>query len=103
MLHGAPSFNSDLNIGNCPELNDWQIRQRIGYGYSFMPTSSLAQGYANTLWPNTIPSIPEGEYSTVILGYGKQYRANTDIEYLSNILAWREVIHNPESRHALPP
>ncbi|EFC0207889.1 DUF3491 domain-containing protein, partial [Escherichia coli] len=103
VLHGAPSFNSDLNIGNCPELNDWQIRQRIGYGYSFMPTSSLAQGYANTLWPNTIPSIPEGEYSTVILGYGKQYRANTDIEYLSNILAWREVIHNPESRHALPP
>ncbi|EIY9660791.1 cysteine protease domain, YopT-type, partial [Escherichia coli] len=70
VLHGAPSFNSDLNIGNCPELNDWQIRQRIGYGYSFMPTSSLAQGYANTLWPNTIPSIPEGEYSTVILGYG---------------------------------
>lgn len=50
-----------------------------------------------------MPSIPEGEYNTVIVGYGRQYRANTEIEYLSNKLAWREVIHNPESRYALPP
>lgn len=103
VLKGSSSFNSDRKIGSCPELNDWQIRQRLGYGNNFMPASSLAKGYANTLWPKTLPSIPEGEYNTVIVGYGRQYRANTEIEYLSNILAWRETIHNPESRYALPP
>ncbi|WP_251004156.1 hypothetical protein, partial [Escherichia coli] len=72
--------------------NDWQIRFRIGYGYSFIPRSSLAQGYANSQWPRVIPVIPDGEYQTIILGYGKQFRANTDIEYLSNMAVWREVI-----------
>ncbi|EET4511095.1 cysteine protease domain, YopT-type [Escherichia coli] len=103
VLNGSPSFNSDQRIGNRPDMDDWQIRQRLGYGNTFMPASSLAKGYANTLWPKTLPSIPEGEYNTVIVGYGRQYRANTEIEYLSNKLAWREVIHNPESRYALPP
>ena len=63
-----------------------------------MPASSLAKGYANTLWPKILPSIPEGEYNTVIVGYGRQYRANTEIEYLSNKLAWREVIHNQKKK-----
>ncbi|HDU1553535.1 TPA: DUF3491 domain-containing protein [Klebsiella pneumoniae] len=103
VLKGRPSFNSNRKIGSCPELNDWQIRQRLGYGYSFMPASSLARGYANTQWPAHIPLIPEGEYSTVIVGYGRQFRANTEIEYLSNSLVWREVIYSPDSRYALPP
>ncbi|EOT9758483.1 DUF3491 domain-containing protein [Escherichia coli O106:H18] len=103
ILKGAPSFNSDRNIGNNPELNDWQIRFRIGYGYNFIPRSSLAQGYANSQWPRVIPVIPDGEYQTIILGYGKQFRANTDIEYLSNMAVWREVIDDPSSVHARPP
>ncbi|MGS8515506.1 DUF3491 domain-containing protein (plasmid) [Escherichia coli] len=103
VLKGAPSFNSDRNIGNNPDLNDWQIRSRIGYGYNFIPTSSLAKGYANSQWPGVIPVIPDGEYQTIILGYGKQFRANTDIEYLSNWVVWREVVDDPSSVYARPP
>lgn len=70
VLKGRPSFNSNRKIGSCPELNDWQIRQRLGYGYSFMPASSLARGYANTQWPAHIPSYQK--VNTVLLLSGME-------------------------------
>ncbi|HHR5809905.1 TPA: TcdA/TcdB catalytic glycosyltransferase domain-containing protein, partial [Providencia alcalifaciens] len=82
LLRGERSFNSDKRIGNNPNLGDWQIREKVGYAYSISPYSALAHGYANSQWPQTLPKIPAGEYDTIILGYGHQYQANTEIEYL---------------------
>ncbi|HHR6407086.1 TPA: hypothetical protein ACS78E_003875, partial [Providencia alcalifaciens] len=92
LLQGERSFNSDKRIGNNPNLGDWQIREKVGYAYSISPYSALAHGYANSQWPQTLPKIPAGEYDTIILGYGHQYQANTEIEYLSNRVVWREAV-----------
>ncbi|MBY3726371.1 hypothetical protein, partial [Escherichia coli] len=92
LLHGESSFNADRKIGHRPDLGDWQIREKVGYANSISPYSSLAHGYANSKWPRTIPKIPSGEYDTIILGYGHQYQANTEIEYLSNWIVWREAV-----------
>nr|WP_282564771.1 DUF3491 domain-containing protein [Providencia alcalifaciens] len=98
LLRGERSFNSGKRIGNNPNLGDWQIREKVGYAYSISPYSALAHGYANSQWPQTLPKIPAGEYDTIILGYGHQYQANTEIEYLSNRVVWREAVLDKESR-----
>ena len=103
LLHGESSFNADRKIGHRPDLGDWQIREKVGYANSISPYSSLAHGYANSKWPRTIPKIPSGEYDTIILGYGHQYQANTEIEYLSNWIVWREAVPDSTSRHKRPP
>ncbi|EMK4375092.1 lymphostatin Efa1/LifA, partial [Escherichia coli] len=103
LLHGESSFNADRKIGHRPDLGDWQIREKVGYANSISPYSSLAHGYANSKWPQTIPKIPSGEYDTIILGYGHQYQANTEIEYLSNWIVWREAVPDSTSRHKRPP
>ncbi|EES6429000.1 DUF3491 domain-containing protein, partial [Escherichia coli] len=99
ILDGQPSFNSDRRIGHHPELGDWQIREKVGYAYSITPNYALAHGYANSRWPRTLPKIPDGEYNTIILGYGQQYRANTEIEYLSDQVVWREAVLDNSYRY----
>ncbi|CAD5571168.1 lymphostatin Efa1/LifA [Escherichia coli] len=103
LLHGESSFNADKRIGHRPDLGDWQIREKVGYAYSISPYHALAHGYANSKWPQTIPKIPSGEYDTIILGYGHQYKANTEIEYLSNWVVWREAVPDSFSRNQRPP
>ncbi|HAY0237657.1 TPA: DUF3491 domain-containing protein [Escherichia coli] len=103
LLHGERSFNTDKVIGHRPDLGDWQIREKLSYANSFSPYSSLAHGYANSKWPQTLPQIPAGEYDTIILGYSHQYKANTEIEYLSNRVVWREAVLDPSSRNWRPP
>ncbi|EFH6939324.1 lymphostatin Efa1/LifA, partial [Escherichia coli] len=103
VLRGESSFNADRKIGHRPDLGDWQIREKVGYAYSISPYHALARGYANSKWPRTIPKIPSGEYDTIILGYGHQYQANTEIEYLSNKVVWREAVADSNSRDWRPP
>ena len=103
LLTGERSFNADRKIGHRPDLGDWQIREKVGYAYSISPYYALAHGYANSKWPRSLPEIPAGEYDTIILGYGKQYKANTEIEYLSNKVVWREAVADSTSRDRRPP
>ncbi|HHH6703325.1 TPA: DUF3491 domain-containing protein [Escherichia coli] len=103
VLRGERSFNADRKIGHRPDLGDWQIREKVGYAYSISPYHALAHGYANSKWPRTLPEIPAGEYDTIILGYGHQYKASTEIEYLSNKVVWREAVADSNSRDWRPP
>ncbi|EPJ32120.1 hypothetical protein CP061683_2561A, partial [Chlamydia psittaci 06-1683] len=63
----------------------------------------MAQGHANSYWPRKVPSIPKGIYTTVILGYGIQYKAVTEVIYLSNQIVWREAVMEPDSHYYQPP
>ncbi|HFO8865110.1 TPA: DUF3491 domain-containing protein, partial [Escherichia coli] len=103
VLRGESSFNADRKIGHRPDLGDWQIREKVGYAYSISPYHALAHGYANSKWPRTLPEIPAGEYDTIILGYSHQYKASTEIEYLSNKVVWREAVADSNSRGWRPP
>lgn len=91
-LKGTSSHNWNRKIGNQPHLSDRDIRYRLGYANSISPGYALARGYANSLWPRELPSIPRGIYETILLGYGITYRAHTKIEYLSNRIVWREAV-----------
>lgn len=103
VLRGERSFNADRKIDHRPDLGDWQIREKVGYAYSISPYHALAHGYANSKWPRTLPEIPAGDYDTIILGYGHQYKASTEIEYLSNKVVWREAVADSNSRDWRPP
>ncbi|QHP83352.1 LifA/Efa1-related large cytotoxin [Chlamydia suis] len=103
LLTGDRSYNANRWIGHKPGWSDWQIRDRLGYGYRISPTSALARGHANSFWPPTIPTLPKGRYHTIILGYGIQYKAVTEIAYLSNKVVWREAVMEPDSRYYVEP
>jgi cysteine protease domain, YopT-type len=103
ILKGDRSYNSNWRIGNKAGWTDWQIRDRIGYGYRISPTSALARGHANSFWPPELPTIPKGDYRTVILGYGTTYEAVTEVVYLSNKVVWREAVMESSSRYYRPP
>ncbi|WP_349821431.1 LifA/Efa1-related large cytotoxin [Chlamydia abortus] len=100
---GDPSYNANRYAGHHRELTDRQVRDMLSYAYSITPTYALAQGHANSYWPRKIPSIPKGAYTTVILGYGIQYKAVTEVIYLSNQIVWREAVMEQDSRYYQPP
>ncbi|ATQ72630.1 LifA/Efa1-related large cytotoxin [Chlamydia psittaci] len=103
VLTGDQSYNANRWIGHHPELTDWQIREMLSYAYSISPTRALAQGHANSYWPRNIPKIPKGIYTTVIVGYGIQYKAVTEVIYLSNQIVWREAVMETDSPYYQPP
>ncbi|EQM62627.1 cysteine protease, YopT-type domain protein [Chlamydia ibidis 10-1398/6] len=103
IFKGDRSYNANRWFGHHPELTDWQIRDMLSYAYSISPTRALALGHANSYWPRQIPSIPKGTYTTVILGYGIQYKAVTEVIYLSNWIVWREAVMEQDSRYYQPP
>ncbi|AFS24770.1 LifA/Efa1-related large cytotoxin [Chlamydia psittaci] len=103
VLTGDPSYNANRYAGHHRELTDRQVRDILCYAYSITPTHALAQGHANSYWPRKVPSIPEGTYTTVILGYGIQYKAVTEVIYLSNQIVWREAVMEPDSYYYQPP
>ncbi|AFS20699.1 cysteine protease, YopT-type domain protein [Chlamydia psittaci GR9] len=100
---GDPSYNANRYAGHHRELTDRQVRDMLSYAYSITPTYALAQGHANSYWPRKVPSIPKGIYTTVILGYGIQYKAVTEVIYLSNQIVWREAVMEPDSHYYQPP
>ena len=102
-LTGSRSYNANRWIGHHPNLTDKQIRERLSYAYSITPQYALAKGHANSYWPQDIPKIPKGTYHTVILGYGIQYKAVTEVIYLSNQIVWREAVMETDSRYYVPP
>lgn len=102
-LTGDPSYNANIWIGHKPHWSDARIRDSLGYAYRITPYYALAQGHANSRWPNHIPSIPPGTYTQVILGYGITYKSVTEVIYLSNQIVWREAILEPNSRHYRSP
>lgn len=103
ILTGDPSYNANRWIGHHRELTDRQVRDKLSYAYSISPDRALAKGHANSYWPRQTPSIPEGTYTTVIVGYGIQYKAVTEVIYLSNQVAWREAVMESNSRYYQPP
>lgn len=103
VLTGSRSYNANRWIGHHPNLTDRQIRERLSYAYSITPQYALAKGHANSYWPQEIPTIPKGTYHTVILGYGIQYKAVTEVIYLSNQIVWREAVMEEDSRYYVPP
>ncbi|WP_348660397.1 LifA/Efa1-related large cytotoxin [Chlamydiifrater volucris] len=103
LLTGKRSYNANRWIGHQPGLSDRQVREKLSYAYSISPDSALAKGHANSYWPQGIPSILPGNYHTVILGYGVQYKAVTEVVYLSNKVAWREAVMETDSPYYEPP
>lgn len=103
LLMGKHSYNANRWIGYQPGLSDRQIREKLSYAYSISPERALAKGHANSRWPQSIPSIPLGNYHTVIIGYGIQYEAVTEVIYLSNQVAWREAVMEADSLYYKPP
>lgn len=103
ILKGDRSYNANWRIGNKAGWTDWQVRDKIGYAYRISPSYALARGHANSFWPPNTPNVPEGDYRTVILGYGITYEAVTEIVYLSNSIVWREAVMETSSRHYQPP
>ncbi|EAB6419163.1 DUF3491 domain-containing protein, partial [Salmonella enterica subsp. enterica] len=101
-FNAYPSYNDGKGFGNHPNLNDQQVKELSGYATACTKTldipeihlfgeinkvichdnakseSQLAKGYANRLWPSTLPKLPEGKYTTVILGYSARIIAYTD-------------------------
>ncbi|BAE81214.1 adherence factor [Chlamydia felis Fe/C-56] len=102
-LTGERSYNFNQWLGHKPTWSDWQVRDRLGYGYRISPERALAKGHANSWWPLHVPTVPRGTYNTVILGYGITYKAVTEVVYLSNRVVWREAVLEPESRRYEPP
>lgn len=101
-LTGKPSHNNGKGIGNDPTLSDEEVRKRSKYAVACVDRdevnvpnifgssggiqcqdlsseTNLVKGFANRIWPSEMPSVPEGDYSTVILGYTSQLRANTEV------------------------
>ncbi|WP_411062500.1 TcdA/TcdB catalytic glycosyltransferase domain-containing protein [Vibrio parahaemolyticus] len=101
-LTGKPSYNNGKDIGNNPKLSDEEVRKRSKYAVAcidrdeaYVPDlwgssggiqcrdlsseTNLVKGFANRIWPSQMPSIPAGDYSTVILGYTSQLIANTEV------------------------
>ncbi|TOJ51229.1 toxin B, partial [Vibrio parahaemolyticus] len=101
-LTGKPSYNYGKDIGNDPTLSDEEVRKRSKYAIAcidrdeaYVPDlwgssggiqcrdlsseTNLVKGFANRIWPSQMPSVPAGDYSTVILGYTSQLRANTEV------------------------
>ncbi len=101
-LTGKPSYNNGKDIGNNPKLSDEEVRKRSKYAIAcidrdeaYVPDlwgssggiqcrdlsseTNLVKGFANRIWPSQMPSVPAGDYSTVILGYTSQLRANTEV------------------------
>ncbi len=96
------SYNHGKGFGNHADLNDKQVKDRSGYAKSCTSTLDipeihilgeinkvicndnaqhdyqLAKGYANRLWPSKFPEIPQGRYTTVILGYSARITAYTE-------------------------
>ncbi|WP_213318315.1 LifA/Efa1-related large cytotoxin [Chlamydiifrater volucris] len=103
LLTGKHSYNANRWIGHQPGLSDRQVREKLSYAYSISPERALAKGHANSRWPQNIPSIPPGNYHTVIVGYGIQYEAVTEVIYLSNQVAWREAVMETDSLYYKPP
>lgn len=103
LLTGDRSYNANRWFGNKPGWSDWQVRERLGYAYRSSPSYALARGHANSFWPLSMPSIDKGVYRTVILGYGIQYKAVTEVVYLSNEMVWREAVMQFDSRYYVEP
>lgn len=101
-LTGEPSHNNGKGVGNDPTLSDEEVRKRSKYAVAcfdrdevnvpnifgssggvqcqdLSSETNLVKGFANRIWPSEMPSVPEGDYSTVILGYTSQLRANTEV------------------------
>ncbi|THE57910.1 TcdA/TcdB catalytic glycosyltransferase domain-containing protein [Vibrio parahaemolyticus] len=101
-LTGKPSHNNGKGVGNDPTLSDEEVRKRSKYAVAcfdrdevnvpnifgssggvqcqdLSSETNLVKGFANRIWPSEMPSVPEGDYSTVILGYTSQLRANTEV------------------------
>ncbi|HHR6147132.1 TPA: TcdA/TcdB catalytic glycosyltransferase domain-containing protein [Providencia alcalifaciens] len=96
------SYNHGKGFGNHADLNDQQVKARSGYATACTSTLDipemhvfesvdkvicndnakheyqLAKGYANRLWPPTFPKLPQGDYTTVILGYSARITAYTE-------------------------
>ncbi|ECI3497692.1 hypothetical protein DMO32_24285 [Salmonella enterica subsp. salamae] len=99
-LNGYSSVNSGKNFGSRPHLSDQQVMNARAYNWECKPGKHLwdtrihcdvevtypsreqmAPGYANSRWPRSgmpLP-IPEGNYHTVVLGYGERITAHTEI------------------------
>uniref|UniRef100_UPI0010F94545 DUF3491 domain-containing protein n=1 Tax=Escherichia albertii TaxID=208962 RepID=UPI0010F94545 len=102
-LSGELSYNNGKNIGNDPKMSDIEVRKRSKYAVtcvndddlnipSFgggnrgercrelsLSESRLVHGFANRRWPSHVPTIKNGDYDTVILGYSSQIVANTEV------------------------
>ncbi|WP_213357667.1 LifA/Efa1-related large cytotoxin [Chlamydiifrater phoenicopteri] len=102
-LTGDRSYNANRWIGHHPKLSDREVRELLSYAYSISPERALAKGHANSYWPKEVPKIPPGKYHTVIVGYGIQYKAVTEVVYLSNRVVWREAVMEADSRYYQPP
>ncbi|EOJ4717282.1 TcdA/TcdB catalytic glycosyltransferase domain-containing protein [Escherichia albertii] len=99
---GLPSYNDGKNVGNNPNLSDEEVRRISKYAIACVDNSdvhipnifgdtdkaqcsdlssetAVVKGFANRNWPSEIPKIPNGKYSTVILGYGSQMIAHTEV------------------------
>ncbi|HEF8785862.1 TPA: DUF3491 domain-containing protein [Providencia alcalifaciens] len=96
------SYNHGKGFGNRADLSDQEVKERSGYATSCTSTrdipeihifgeinkvicndnakyeSQLAIGYANRLWPSTFPELPQGKYTTIILGYSARIIAYTE-------------------------
>ncbi|ETT04765.1 TPA: TcdA/TcdB catalytic glycosyltransferase domain-containing protein [Providencia alcalifaciens] len=96
------SYNYGKNFGNHADLSDQQVKDRSGYATSCTNTRDipeihilgeinkvicndnakyeyqLAKGYANRLWPSKLPVLPQGQYTTIILGYSARITAYTE-------------------------
>ncbi|WP_154124841.1 TcdA/TcdB catalytic glycosyltransferase domain-containing protein [Grimontia hollisae] len=105
-ITGEPSYNLGKDIGNNPRLSDEEVRKISRYAIACVDRdeinvpnlfgssggihcrdlsseSNLVRGFGNRNWPSKMPSVPEGDYSTVILGYTSQIRANTEVIYMT--------------------
>lgn len=99
---GFPSYNDGKNVGNDPSLSDEEVRRISKYAIACVDNSdahipnifgntdqiqcsdlssetAIVKGFANRNWPSKTPQIPEGKYSAVILGYGSQIIAHTEV------------------------
>ncbi|ECG8590350.1 DUF3491 domain-containing protein [Salmonella enterica subsp. salamae] len=106
-LSGFASFNSGKNYGSRPGWTDRRVMEDRAYNWvctnpeeaglpSFggeyrdicnaaeVTPDQMARGYANRQWPDSLPVIPQGQYHTVLLGYGETLRANTEVVRMDN-------------------
>lgn len=91
-LSGQPSFDSHRTIGHLPDRTPKEIRERLGYGYPY--TRPLADP-GRRRWPSVMPAIPEGNYTTLVLGYGRTLKLITRVEYISDWLMYDTVNQRP--------
>ncbi|HCE1798303.1 TPA: DUF3491 domain-containing protein [Vibrio parahaemolyticus] len=119
-LDAYRSYNDGKGFGNHAHLTDQEVKDKSGYSIACTDSidvpeiasfwgegkvtcndnvksdNQLAKGYANRLWPPKFPTIPQGDYNTVILGYSSRIISYTEAT-LMNDGTYKELarMHHP--------